>query len=76
MVSAVLCTVGGDLCEVGAALCSSVPAAGGAELPCYRYPQGHGSGGEVGSAIDFPFIPHAFRAAISAAFLTQHIHLN
>lgn len=40
---------GGDLREVCAALCGSVSAAGGAELPCNRHPQGHGPGGEVGS---------------------------
>lgn len=38
---------GGDLCEVCASLCGSVPAAGGAELPCYCHPQGHGTGREV-----------------------------
>ena len=44
---------GGDLCEVGPALRGAVPTAGGAELPCYRHPQGHGSGREVSAGIVF-----------------------
>lgn len=39
--------LGGDLCEVSASLCGFVSAAGGAELPRYSHPQGHGTGGEV-----------------------------
>lgn len=42
--------LGGDLCEVSASLCGSLPAVGGAELPCYRHPQGYGTGGEVSAS--------------------------
>ena len=39
--------LGGDLCEVGAALHCSRSATGGAELPGYRHPPRNASGGEV-----------------------------
>lgn len=47
--------LGGDLCEVSASLCGSIPAAGGAELPRYCYSQGHGTGGEVHADL-FPLL--------------------
>lgn len=43
---------GGDLCEVGASLRGSVPAADGAELPFHCHPQRHGTRREVGPSLN------------------------